>query len=355
MKQSDLDPCLFIGERCIAISYVDDILFWATSDQDINNVATALRGVGVDLEQEEDAAGFLGVRIERNEQNLIELKQEGLIDRVCEALGLDSNATNKWTPAESTPLVRDENGEAFSEEFNYSSVIGMLLYLSGHSRPDIAYAVNCAARYMFSPRAIHEKAVKRIGRYLKATRSRGLVLNPSSNPLEIDAYPDADFAGMWGHENVLDPSSVKSRTGFVINVANCPVLWISKLQSGCTAQSTMEAEIIALNHCCRELFPIVDMVSSLSSAVGLGSPSTTMKVSIHEDNSGALILAETLPPQFTPRSKHYAIKTIWFREEIVKRGIKLLKIDTVEQLGDMFTKGLPRATFEYLRKKLMGW
>ena len=355
MKQSDLDPCLFIGERCIAISYVDDILFWATSDQDINIVATALRGVGVDLEQEEDAAGFLGVRIERNEHNLIELKQEGLIDRICEALGLDSNATNKWTPAESTPLVRDENGEAFSEEFNYSSVIGMLLYLSGHSRPDIAYAVNCAARYMFSPRAIHAKAVKRIGRYLKATRSRGLVLNPTSNPLEIDAYPDADFAGMWGHENVLDPSSVKSRTGFVINVANCPVLWISKLQSGCTAQSTMEAEIIALNHCCRELFPIVDMVSSLSSAVGLGSPSTTMKVSIHEDNSGALILAETLPPQFTPRSKHYAIKTIWFREEIVKRGVKLVKIDTVEQLGDMFTKGLPRATFEYLRKKLMGW
>ena len=127
------------------------------------------------------------------------------------------------------------------------------------------------------------------------------------------------------------------------------------MQSGCTAQSTMEAEIIALNHCCRELFPIVDMVPSLSSAVGLGSPSTTMKVSIHEDNSGALILAETLPPQFTPRSKHYAIKMIWFREEIVNRGIKLVKIDTVEQLGDMFTKGLPSATFEYLRKKLMGW
>jgi hypothetical protein len=66
-------------------------------------------------------------------------------------------------------------------------------------------------------------------------------------------------------------------------------------------------------------------------------------------------LAETLPPQFTPRSKHYAIKTIWFREQIVQRKIKLLKIDTVEQLGDLFTKGLPRATFEYLRRKLMGW
>ena len=73
-----------------------------------------------------------------------------------------------------------------------------------------------------------------------------------------------------------------------------------------------------------------------------------MHVSIHEDNAGALILAQTLPPGFTPRSKFYAQKTIWFREEIVKRGIFLLKIDTIEQLGDMFTKALPRVTFEYL-------
>ena len=58
------------------------------------------------------------------------------------------------------------------------------------------------------------------------------------------------------------------------------------------------------------------------------------------------MLAETLPPQFKPPSKHYAIKTIWFQEQIVLRGIKLVKIDTVEQLGDMFTEGLPRAIFE---------
>ncbi|EJK72543.1 hypothetical protein THAOC_05917 [Thalassiosira oceanica] len=82
---------------------------------------------------------------------------------------------------------------------------------------------------------------------------------------------------------------------------------------------------------------------------------TNMQVSIHEDNAGALILAKTLPPGFTPRSKHYAVKTIWFREQIVRRGIKLCKIDTKEQLGDLFTKGLPLATFVYLRGQLMGW
>jgi hypothetical protein len=68
-----------------------------------------------------------------------------------------------------------------------------------------------------------------------------------------------------------------------------------------------------------------------------------------------LVLAETLPPQFTPRSKYYATKTIWFHEEINRHAIKLLKIETSEQLGDMFTKGLAEPTFEYLRSKIIGW
>ena len=76
---------------------------------------------------------------------------------------------------------------------------------------------------------------------------------------------------------------------------------------------------------------------------------------IHEDNAGALILADTLPPQYTPRSKHYHIKTIWFRELIKKLKIKLVKIETVEQLGDLFTQALPRVQFEYLWNNLMGW
>lgn len=95
--------------------------------------------------------------------------------------------------------------------------------------------------------------------------------------------------------------------------------------------------------------------TGMCNLVGLSVDVTSMHVCIHEDNAGALFLADTLPPQYTPRSKHYHIKTIWFRELIKKLQIKLCKIDTVEQLGDIFTKALPRVQFEYLRKKLMGW
>ncbi len=60
-----------------------------------------------------------------------------------------------------------------------------------------------------------------------------------------------------------------------------------------------------------------------------------MNVSIHEDNSEALVLTKTLPPQFTPQSNYYAIKTIWFCEEIFKRDVQLHKIDSPEEDNGM--------------------
>ena len=82
---------------------------------------------------------------------------------------------------------------------------------------------------------------------------------------------------------------------------------------------------------------------------------TCLHVTVHEDNAGALVLAQTVPPQCTTASKHYAVKTHWFRERCQELNIELKKVSTFEQLGDTFTKCVPRAQFEYLRKKLMGW
>ena len=82
---------------------------------------------------------------------------------------------------------------------------------------------------------------------------------------------------------------------------------------------------------------------------------TTINLSIHEYNSGALILANTLQPHFTPQSNNVAAKTIWFCNEILKSRINLFNIDTVEKLGEISAKGLTRVNSDHLRKKLMGW
>ena len=68
-----------------------------------------------------------------------------------------------------------------------------------------------------------------------------MIMNPSTDIYKIDAYPDADFAGMYGHEKPVDPSCVKCCTGFVITFADVPILWKSQLQTE-TALSAMEAK-----------------------------------------------------------------------------------------------------------------
>ena len=168
-----------------------------------------------------------------------------------------------------------------------------------------------------------------IGRYLLGTRNKGLIITPTQD-LNIDAYPDADFAGLYNYKEHSNPVCVRSRTGYIITVAGCPVFWKSQLQTE-TATSTMQTEVIALAACCQELMPIIDMVHVVGTVVGLTqSENTKMHVRIHEDNAGALVLAQTLPPQFTPASEHYAVKTHWFCEKCTERKIFLKKISTIE-------------------------
>jgi len=61
-----------------------------------------------------------------------------------------------------------------------------------------------------------------------ASSSCGMVINPTRE-LTIDAYRDADFAGMYGHEKPTDPACARSRSGFVIVFDGVLVLWQSKL------------------------------------------------------------------------------------------------------------------------------
>jgi hypothetical protein len=360
LKQSEHDPCLFIGKHVTAIVYVDDILFFSKSDDAINEVIAKLQQREVQIRREGTAEGFLGVAVERTKQNgkaQIKLTQTGLTKRIVEALGLCTQYSTKIsTPAEASPLPKDVDGAPPSGQFNYATVVGMLLYLCGHSRPDIAFAVHQCARYTFNPTRRHELALIRIGRYLKGTMNEGLIMIPTSTP-RVDCFPDADFAGLYGHEDIQDPHCVRSRTGYVILAFGCPVLWRSSLQTE-IATSTMMAEYVALSTACKDLFPVIALVKELSKSAGFSDDFISkIHVRIHEDNVGALTLGKLEPRRTTPRSKHYAIKYHWFREKVHDKSnkIELVKIDSKNQLGDIFTKGLTQATFEYLRRLLMGW
>ena len=73
--------------------------------------------------------------------------------------------------------------------------------------------------------------------------------------LVVDSYADADFAVLRGNENPQDPICARSRTGFVVTFPNCPLFWVSKLQTD-IALSTLHSEYVALSHYVRALLPL---------------------------------------------------------------------------------------------------
>eukprot|EP00804_Cyclotella_cryptica_P016960 CCRYP_001892-RA/>CCRYP_001892-RA protein AED:0.32 eAED:0.41 QI:0/0/0/1/1/1/2/0/530 len=288
LRQSNFDPCLFIGRKVIYITYVDDLLLSMLSmTQTLTTSSPTFK-----------------------------LMTFGSIKK--------AQPRGSWAFKLSVPTVPPPPVQ--------------LLHSPRKALPRASLNLLCA-RYTFCPTARHEQALKCIGRYLKGTTSKGLIMTPSTD-LSVDGYPDADFAGLYGHEDAQDPHCAHSRTGYVILVFGCPVLWKSKLQTE-IALSTMDAEYVALSQACKDLFPIMDISKELCVALGLPqSAVANMHVWIFEDIVGALTLAGLEPRCMTPQSKHYAIKYHWFHDQVAQRCIHLVKIDTKDQLGDIFTKAL---------------
>jgi histone deacetylase 1/2 len=349
-KVSLLDPCLFIRKDCIFVAYVDDGIFVSHNQQVADSVIKSLEDDGFDLTREGDLAAYLGVKIEYQDDGSMNLSQPALIQRIISALGLEE-ANGCKTPAERA-IGRELDSPPATRSFNYRSLIGMLLYLGNNTRPDLCFAIHQCARHCINPRLTHEQAIKRIGRYLKHTAEKGLVIKPKDT-LKLDCYVDADFAGLWGFEDGKDPSSARSRTGFVITMGSSPVMWASKMQTE-IALSTMESEYIALSTAMRSLIPLRILHKQITEAMQLPMELTSTISTVFEDNRAAEILATKTPPRLTPRSKHIAVKYHWFREQL-SNELQIKAISTDNQKADIFTKALPRVKFEKARQLIMGW
>ena len=254
-------------------------------------------------------------------------------------------------------LSIDEDGEPPQGMYSYASVVGQLNYLTGHTRSDLGMATSQVARYLHCPRRSHELALEHIGRYLKGTTDKGIILHPTKfdASFKIDVYVDAAFACGWSVEHGTNPDSVKSRTGFIIEVMGCPILWVARLQKS-VATSTMESEYTALSMSLRAAIPLMDIAIAITNGLHLNTKNlVTFRATVHEDNQGALALAKLEPGRHTPRSKFYAIKLHWFCSWLEPKHIEIIFCPTHLQKADFLAKPLTKEVFRRNRMLSMGW
>ena len=164
--QSKFDPCLYFQKDIFVIFYVDDAGIAAKTKAIANNFIARMRDKGFEITPQGSFTEYLGIKYAKDEDGTITLTQPFLIQKIFTATGLQ-DANPNWTPASTEALGKDPDASSVWEEtWNYRSVVGMLLYLSTNTRPDISFAVSQVARFINEPKKSHATAVKKIVCYL---------------------------------------------------------------------------------------------------------------------------------------------------------------------------------------------
>jgi hypothetical protein len=354
-KSSEIDSCLFTKNGIVLVLYVDDAILLSPYKSLIDSEIRSLQR-DYDLTDDGELQDYLGTRFTKHPNGSIELTQPRMVQRILDMVGLGS--TDERVKMHDTPacdrhlLDQDPDGLSRVSGWNYRSVVGSLSYLQAMIRPDLTMAVQQAARFCNDPLKQHEEAVKRICRYLLKTKDKGIVFKPDKSK-GLECYVDADWAGSWQHRSSHDPLSARSRTGYVILYAGCPIIWASKMQT-LVALSTTEAEYIALSSALREVIAVINLMNELKNrGFHLSTATPTVICKTFEDNQSCIEIATN--HRTRPRTKHLSVRLHHFRSHILNKTISIEHVSTKKQVADIFTKPLPRDQFRILRVPLMGW
>jgi ribonuclease HI len=170
-------------------------------------------------------------------------------------------------------------------------------------------------------------------KYLNTTVDDGLKYH-KNDKLQLEMHVDADWGGS------LDR---KSTSGIAILLNNKIISFKSKKQP-MIALSTAEAEYIAVSEGLRILRGIMNVFKELK--LIFESP-----VKIYNDNVAAIQLLNS--DKLLRRTKHIELKFLYSRQELKKKDIELLYIDTDHNLADGLTKILTGIKFKKFTEKIL--
>ena len=118
-----------------------------------------------------------------------------------------------------------------------------------------------------------------------------IVLRPDTNR-GLECHVDADFAGNWDPKDTQNKDTARSRHGYIISYAGCPLIWKSQLQTEITLSST-ESEHTGLSYAMHEVIPIINLLKEMDSkGFPILEQKSTITCAVFEDNSGAIEMAK---------------------------------------------------------------
>jgi hypothetical protein len=125
-------------------------------------------------------------------------------------------------------------------------------------------------------------------------------------------------------------------------LGECLISWISKKKSS-VSLSTFEEEYIVAKTCCKQVLWM--KLTLIDIQVEYDEP-----IPIYCDNTRTISISKN--PVIHSKMKHIPIKYHFLREQVIEKNIKVEYVGTKEHVSYIFTKPLPRESFENLRQRL---
>ena len=219
---------------------------------------------------------------------------------------------------EDCPIVPDAKKQKF-----YRSFVAKLQFAASWVRFDTSFTVAQLARFCASAGPSHWAALHHLMEYLVAVPSFKLTYRRRSELSNgISGYCDSDWA---------NSSSRRSTTGNLFLYNRAPISWRSKLQKT-VALSTAEAEYYSASTAAVEVIYLRYLLRSMGFAPKKWTP-------VYEDNNACIEWGNNIIGG-RERAKHIDIRKHFAHEAIQNGHLRLVLVDTSEQLADIFTKGL---------------
>ena len=422
-KQLECDKCVFYHldestKKFVLVgAEVDDLIITGNDAACISRFKKKLMD-DYKVTDWERIASFLGVNMDYDlDSGVLSMDVKSKIEKLFEDHSILNVLKNVKAP---TPITEDNLNvpDAAKQKWapvdhyiadKYASINGAIIYMSITCRPDIVFAIGKTSRGMHQPTPAHVAALKHLVSYIWRTRDfkfrysssgcnvkahlRGISAQDASISLYVGSdgqlvdptvgFADANFAHVSDEQR-------KSISGYCFFLFFCLICWRSKLQT-VTAQSTHEAELIAVALAANELIWIRKFMIEIGFAIGACTPVARPVItgSDHDlpeiDSSSTSTITDFAPeaakedaddarfgekfaieppylfndnkgttqtvnnPVTNSNTKHVATKEFRTRQYIAQRLLRVCYIPTDMNIADFFTKALTETPFSKFR------
>lgn len=328
-RRCDAEPCVFWRKGTFLYLHVDDLAIFSKDPESFKEEVKTrfkIKDLGA-------SNLLLGMNVTQSD-NSITLSQRHYIDTQLARFNCEHlfPASTPLKPNSSLSFASSEDHNSYLASGNqYRSLVGALNYISMTTRPDITFAVSSLSQFLNKPGLSHWDAGIQVLRYLKGTRDIGLKINRPQDLLHLEGYADADWASC--------PESRRSVSGNLVLWAGNIISWRSKKQPTLSLSST-EAEYKSLGDITKEIMWIKTLLKKILN-LKVRSPTP-----IHEDNQGAIALANNASNHSNFKTKHMSLRHHFIRREIKIKSIELKFVPTRSMMADFLTKSVGKTSIK---------